>query len=69
MTIPNHSINYFEVKVIEPEKEPIVLIEPLTNIKQYKCPYDKCQHIFKEKGNLKTHIRIHVNFFFLFLDR
>ena len=25
-----------------------------------KCPYDNCERTFKEKGNLKTHIRVHV---------
>lgn len=28
--------------------------------KQYICPYAECQKVFKESGNLKTHIRIHV---------
>lgn len=28
--------------------------------KLFKCPYENCQKIFKEKGNLKTHIRVHV---------
>lgn len=28
--------------------------------KKYPCPYAKCNKIFNEKGNLQTHIRIHV---------
>lgn len=31
--------------------------------KWYVCPYDGCQKKFKESGNLKTHIRIHVRHF------
>ena len=27
--------------------------------KPYKCPYPDCEKIFNEKGNLKTHYRIH----------
>ena len=70
VTSQNHFINYFEVKEIEPEKEPIILTDPTTNSKQYQCPYDSCQRIFKEKGNLKTHIRVHVSSFNHFiLDR
>jgi hypothetical protein len=33
----------------------------------FKCPYGKCGRLFKEKGNLKTHIRIHVIFKFIFI--
>jgi hypothetical protein len=29
----------------------------------YLCEYSNCNKKFKEKNNLKTHIRIHVNFF------
>ncbi len=27
----------------------------------FKCPHAECGRLFKEKGNLRTHIRIHVN--------
>lgn len=29
--------------------------------KPYRCPEPSCMKTFKEKGNLKTHSRIHVN--------
>lgn len=29
--------------------------------KYYACPYQGCEKKFKESGNLKTHIRIHVS--------
>lgn len=28
-------------------------------MKPYKCPYEGCDKTFNEKGNLKTHVRIH----------
>ena len=28
--------------------------------KLFKCDYEGCNRQFREKGNLKTHIRIHV---------
>ena len=28
--------------------------------KMFKCPLESCMRVFKEKGNLKTHIRVHV---------
>lgn len=28
--------------------------------RKYPCPYAKCDKVFNEKGNLQTHIRIHV---------
>jgi hypothetical protein len=29
--------------------------------RNFKCPH--CKKLFKEKGNLRTHIRVHVNSF------
>lgn len=26
----------------------------------FKCPVDNCGKLFREKGNLRTHIRVHV---------
>lgn len=28
-------------------------------IKPFKCPYENCRKQFNERGNLKTHLRIH----------
>jgi len=36
--------------------------------KTYTCPYKGCSKTFTESGNLKTHIRIHVNFLHHFSD-
>ncbi len=35
----------------------------------YKCPYENCNRSFKEKGNMNTHIRIHVILFNLLVSR
>lgn len=40
-------------------KQMTLKIDSLTKI--YKCPYENCKKTFKEKGNLKTHIRVHVS--------
>lgn len=29
-------------------------------LKLFKCPIQNCNRLFKEKGNLRTHIRVHV---------
>jgi uncharacterized Zn-finger protein len=28
--------------------------------RSFRCPYKDCGKLFKEKGNLRTHIRVHV---------
>lgn len=34
-----------------------------TGEKPHKCQYDGCKKRFSEKGNMKTHLRTHVNNF------
>jgi uncharacterized Zn-finger protein len=36
-----------------------------TGIKPYNCPYPSCGKAFTEKGNMKTHFKIHVIFFLI----
>ena len=33
--------------------------------KVFKCPFLNCKRQFREKGNLRTHIRVHVSLIFL----
>ena len=33
----------------------------LVNRRLFKCPYGECKRLFRENGNLSTHIRVHVN--------
>lgn len=43
------------------EQGEILLNEGALNTEyQFVCPFSSCKKSFKEKGNLKTHIRIHV---------
>lgn len=36
------------------------------NSKSHVCPFKNCGKVFKEKGNLKNHIRAHVRNFYFF---
>lgn len=38
------------------------------DLKPHKCPYPNCGKEFKEKGNLKSHFRIHVKLFLNFKE-
>jgi uncharacterized Zn-finger protein len=31
--------------------------------RNFRCPFKDCGKLFKEKGNLRTHIRVHVNIY------
>jgi uncharacterized Zn-finger protein len=37
--------------------------------KIYKCPYIYCKKAFSEKGNLRTHLRIHVSMLIKYIFR
>lgn len=34
--------------------------------KYYTCPFEFCGKYFKERGNLKTHLRVHVRYIIYF---
>jgi hypothetical protein len=54
---------YKEIKdVYDPEQSKNFLIQLLER-NLYKCPFGDCNRLFREKGNLKTHLRVHVNKF------
>lgn len=63
-------IREIEVKNVEenPCKKKVVCFEITKSIfkiiiidrRTFKCPHTGCGRAFKEKGNLRTHIRIHV---------
>jgi hypothetical protein len=44
-------------------KHPDSCFEIMKSKRMYKCPYEDCKRLFKEKGNLRTHIRVHVSAF------
>ena len=45
-------------KSLEEEENKLIVIDSETKKKMYKCPY-LCGKIFKERGNLRVHIRRH----------
>ena len=45
-------------KHLEEEENKLLIIDKETNKKMYKCPFE-CGKIFKERGNLRVHIRTH----------
>lgn len=37
-----------------------LLLLVLASKRKFNCPYENCDRVFKEKGNLRTHLRVHV---------
>jgi uncharacterized Zn-finger protein len=57
----NESLDYDETSKLEDEKANIN-----KTMKVYSCPYDFCNKAFRERGNLRTHLRVHVSIYFFY---